>query len=131
MLQPQVADTLTRSTKFIFVPTSEEEFEGLVELLDEITDVVRDDETHPLAKVMDVMGVLIKEYEDAYIPEPESHPISVLRYLMEEYELKQKDLTELGSQGVVSEILNGKRELNLRQIRALSSRFNIPAAVFI
>lgn len=131
MLQPQIAETLTQSAKFVFVPTSEEEYEALVKLLDEITDVVRDNETHPLAKAMDVIGVLIAEYEDEHIPEPEGHPISVLKYFMEEHTLKQTDLAELGSQGVVSEILSGKRELNLRQVKALSRRFNVPAAVFI
>ena len=131
MLQPQVAETLTRSTDFIFVPTNEDEYEQLVELLDKITDIVRDDEAHPLAKMMDVIGVLIKDYEDEHIPEPQGDSISVLKYFMEAYELKQKDLPELGSQGVVSEILNGKRELNLRQVKVLSQRFNVPVSVFI
>jgi HTH-type transcriptional regulator/antitoxin HigA len=45
---------------------------------------------------------------------------------MDQYELAQSDLSELGSQGIVSEILNGKRNINLRQIKALSQRFNIP-----
>lgn len=131
MLRPQIAETLTQSTEFIFVPASETEYEQLVELLDEITDIVRDDENHPLAKVMDVIGVLIADYEDEHIPEPEGDAISVLRYLMDEHSLKQNDLSELGSQGVVSEILNGKRELNLRQVKALSERFKVPASVFI
>jgi HTH-type transcriptional regulator/antitoxin HigA len=131
MLQPQVAKTLTQSTEFVFVPTSEEEYERLVVLLDQIADMVRDDEGHPLAKMMDVIGVLIEDYEDERIPEPEGDPISVLKYFMEEYELKQKDLPELGSQGIVSEILNGKRELNLRQVKALSERFMVPVSVFI
>lgn len=131
MLQPQVAETLIQSTEFIFVPTNAEEYEQLVELLDEITDIVRDDETHPLAKMMDVIGVLVENYEDEHLPEPEGDPISVLKYLMEEYELKQVDLSELGSQGVVSEILNGKRDLNLRQVKALSERFQVPVSVFI
>jgi HTH-type transcriptional regulator/antitoxin HigA len=131
MLQPQVAKTLTQSTEFVFVPTSEEEYERLVVLLDQIADMVRDDEGHPLAKMMDVIGVLIEDYEDERIPEPEGDPISVLKYFMEEYELKQKDLPELGSQGIVSEILNGKRELNLRQVKALSERFKVPVSVFI
>lgn len=131
MLQTQVAETLTQSTEFIFVPTSEAEYNRLVELLDEITDIVRDDETHPLAKMMDVIGVLVEDYEDEHVPEPEGDPISVLKFLMEEHELKQGDLSELGSQGVVSEILNGKRDLNLRQVRALSERFKVPASVFI
>ena len=99
--------------------------------MDQGTDIVRDDEAHPLAKMMDVIGVLIEDYEDEHIPEPEGDPISVLKYFMEEYELKQKDLSELGSQGVVSEILNGKRELNLRPVKALSERFKVPASVFI
>lgn len=131
MLQPQVAETLTQSTEFIFVPTNEAEYDRLVELLDELTDVVRDDETHPLAKMMDVIGVLVEDYEDEHIPEPTGDPISVLKYFMEEYELKQADLSELGSQGVVSEILNGKRALNLRQVRALSERFKVPVSVFV
>ena len=131
MLQPQVAETLTQSTEFIFVPTNEAEYDRLVELLDELTDIVRDDEGHPLAKMMDVIGVLVEDYEDEHVPEPEGDPISVLKYLMEVYELKQADLSELGSQGVVSEILNGKRDLNLRQVKALSERFKVPVSVFI
>lgn len=45
--------------------------------------------------------------------------------------LRQSDLPEIGSQGVVSEILVGKRELNIRQVRALSERFGVSAATFI
>jgi HTH-type transcriptional regulator/antitoxin HigA len=53
-------------------------------------------------------------------------PAAIIRSLMDQYELSQSDLPELGSQGIVSEILNGKRNINLRQIKALSQRFNIP-----
>ena len=131
MLQTKVMENLQQTAEFIFVPTSEDEYEQLVNLLDEITDIVRDNETHPLANMMDVLGVLIEAYEDQHIPEPEGDSISVLKYLMEEHGLKQKDLSELGSQGVVSEILNRKRELNLRQVRALGERFQVSASVFI
>jgi len=50
---------------------------------------------------------------------------------VEKHGLKQSDLREIGSQGVVSEILNGKRDLNLRQIRALSKRFGVSTATFV
>jgi HTH-type transcriptional regulator/antitoxin HigA len=50
---------------------------------------------------------------------------------MEQHGLRQGDLTEVGSQGVVSEILTGKRELNLRQVRALAARFSVSPATFI
>ena len=55
----------------------------------------------------------------------------MLRFFMEEHDLTQSDLSEVGSQGVVSEILNGRRELNVRQIRALAKRFRVSPAVFI
>jgi HTH-type transcriptional regulator/antitoxin HigA len=131
MLQPQVLHSFEQTAKFLFVPTNEAEYNQLVKLLDEITDLVRDDESHPLANLMDVVGVLIETYENEHVPEPTSDPVSVLKYLMEEYNLKQKDLGELGSQGVVSEILSGKRELNVRQIKALSERFKVPVSVFV
>jgi HTH-type transcriptional regulator / antitoxin HigA len=51
---------------------------------------------------------------------------------MEQHGLKQVDLkAELGSQGVVSEILNGKREINARQARALARRFGVMPMAFI
>jgi HTH-type transcriptional regulator / antitoxin HigA len=61
---------------------------------------------------------------------PDSSGAEVLQYLIEEHALTQSDLPEVGSQGVVSEILRGKRELNVRQIRALARRFNVSPAVF-
>jgi hypothetical protein len=51
--------------------------------------------------------------------------------ILTEHDLKQSDLPEVGSQGVVSEILSGKRDLNVRQMRALAKRFGVSPAVFI
>ncbi len=75
--------------------------------------------------------MLIEKYENQHYPEPVLNPTDYLKYLMEEHNLKQSDLTEIGSQGVVSEILNGKRELNIRQIKSLSKRFGVFSSVFI
>jgi Helix-turn-helix len=55
----------------------------------------------------------------------------VLKSLMEEHGLRQSDLPEIGSQGAVSEILSGARELNVRQLRRLAKRFGVSPAVFI
>jgi len=58
--------------------------------------------------------------------------ISALKFLMEQHGFNQADLSEeIGSQGVVSEILNGKRKLNLNQIKKLSIRFHVSAGTFI
>ena len=55
----------------VFVPHSEQEYERLVELLNSLVDKVGEDESHPLASMMDVIGTLIESYEDKYVPELE------------------------------------------------------------
>ncbi|MBV8451865.1 MAG: helix-turn-helix domain-containing protein, partial [Deltaproteobacteria bacterium] len=61
---------------------------------------------------------------------PDASDIEVLRFLMEEHGLTQKDLPEIGSQGVVSEMLAGRRRLNVRQIQALAARFGVQPGAF-
>ena len=53
----------------IFVPHSEEDYRKLVALLDSMIDEVGEDESHPLASLMEVVGVLIEKYEDEHVPE--------------------------------------------------------------
>ncbi len=53
----------------LYVPHTQKEYEQLVELLDGLIDEVGEDETHPLASLMEIIGVLIEKYEDEYIPE--------------------------------------------------------------
>ncbi|MFL5803380.1 MAG: hypothetical protein ACJ8CR_16765 [Roseiflexaceae bacterium] len=53
----------------LFVPHTEREYERLVQMLDTLIDLVGEDETHPLASLMEVVGVLIEKYEDEHIPE--------------------------------------------------------------
>ena len=55
----------------------------------------------------------------------------MLKFFMEQHDLTPSDLPELGTQRVVSEMLRGKRELNTRQMKALSKRFHVSPAVFI
>ncbi|MDB9487526.1 hypothetical protein PN492_13370 [Dolichospermum circinale CS-537/01] len=53
----------------IFVPHTEEEYEHLVNILDTLIDQISEDETHPLASLIEVIGVLIENYENEHIPE--------------------------------------------------------------
>jgi HTH-type transcriptional regulator/antitoxin HigA len=50
------------------VPRTKAEYERLVEFLDNVTDEVGEDENHPLASLMEVVGVLIEKYEDEHVP---------------------------------------------------------------
>jgi len=113
------------------MPHNRKDYNKLVNLLDRLIDEVGNNEYHPLASLMETIGTLIETFESQYVNEIEGNPIDTLNALMEEHSLKQSDLSELGSQGVVSEILSGKRQLNVRQVKMLSKRFKVSPAVFI
>ena len=113
------------------VPHNEKDYNNLVNLLDGLIDEVGNDESHPLSSLMETIGNLIETYESQNYPDIEGNPINALKNLMEEHGLKQADLPEIGSQGVVSEIISGKRQLNVRQLKLLSERFKVSPVVFV
>ena len=53
----------------VIVPHAESEYQRLVAVLDDLIDVVGEDENHPLASLMEVIGVLIEKYEAEHVPE--------------------------------------------------------------
>ena len=98
--------------------------------VDQVFDAVALDPSHPLGGLVDLLADRIRAYEDQAHPWPDtSTPASVLASLMAEHGLKQSDLPEVGAQSVVSAVLAGKRQLNLRQVKALTKRFSVPLAV--
>ena len=107
------------------------EYDQAVTRLNSLIDEVGTNIDHPLYSFLDTLGILIEAYEEQHYPIPDCSGVDMLLHFMEEYCLSQSDLPEIGSQGVVSEIINGKRELNIRQIRALAKRFNVAPAVFL
>lgn len=109
----------------------EAHYARMTEMLEALLDETAGDENHPAMGLADIVGDLIEDYEAAHHPLPETTGLQALKFLMVQHGLKQSDLTEIGSQGVVSEILAGKRELNIRQVRALSERFGVSPATFI
>src|ERR1035438_2218363 len=82
-------------------------------MLNQLLDEVGSDEKHPLFGFIDILGIVIENYESEHYKWDDASGVDVLKYLMEEHSLNQNDLSEIGSQGVVSEILNGKRQLNV------------------
>ena len=120
------------SVKAIFsVPHTEKEYQYLVETLDSLIDEIGNNDAHQLAPVMETVGKLIENYEDQKYNIKDAPPVEVLKYLMQEHGLKQSDLKEIGSQGIVSEILAGKRTLNIEQIKKVSNRFHVSPLAFI
>ncbi|MGL5064179.1 MAG: helix-turn-helix domain-containing protein [Microcoleus sp.] len=82
--------------------------------------------------LLNLWALLIEEYEAKYYPIPEATPRDVLLHLIEVRELKQADLVGvIGSKGVVSEVVNGKRAISKAQAKALGEFFNVNPSVFI
>jgi HTH-type transcriptional regulator/antitoxin HigA len=81
---------------------------------------------------MEVLTLLVEAYEDEHCPIDDASPREVLAELIAANELRQKDLVPsvFGSEGVVSDILSGRQELNLGHIERLSKRFNVSPEVF-
>ena len=127
----EIAKVWPKVQCLLSVPHNNKDYEKLVRLLDSLIDEVGNNESHPLASLLETLGTLIEAYEARNTPEIEGDPVSVLKDLMQEHGIKQSDLPEIGSQGVVSEILSGRRDLNVRQISALSKRFHVSPAVFV
>ena len=123
--------TWSRVSHSVSVIHNERDYRRAVAFLDFLMDSAKHGERDSLADLLEVVGMLVKDYEDRNVEQRQGNPVSALKLLMEEHELTQADLKELGSQGVVSEILAGKRKLNVRQIKSLSKRFHVSPSVFI
>ena len=129
-ISPQIQRSWTQVSG-LFRIQKEQDYDVAVEHLNTLLDEVGTDERHPLYSLLDTLGTVLHAWEEQHHVMPECGGADVLRFFMEEHSLSQSDLPEVGSQGVVSEILNGKRDLNIRQTRALSKRFGVSPSVFV
>ena len=110
--------------------SSEREYERVVQALDALLDVGGAIENTELAALADILSEIISRYEDDHTPTAQLSGVEALKFLMEQHGLTQADLPEIGSQGVVSEVLNQKRALNKTHIEKLSAHFGVSPAVF-
>jgi HTH-type transcriptional regulator / antitoxin HigA len=83
-------------------------------------------------EAIELLTLLVERYEQEHYPIPAADPVSVVRFIIENQNLRQRDLIpQFGSESAVSMFLAGQRNLTLEQVRKLSARFNLPAEVFI
>src|SRR4051794_34741423 len=133
--------------KFLFISFPLEEikdnshYKSALQAIEKIIDFVNshDEDTDFKCLVSEIqsylgtLSTLVEKYEKETFPMSDKMSgREVLQYLMESHDLGQNDLAdEIGGQSVVSFVLNGKRELNIKQIRALSKRFHISPIAFM
>ncbi len=81
---------------------------------------------------LEVLSLLIKEYENENFSIPKPHPIEAIKFRLEQSGISESELTKiLGARSRKSEILSGKRKLSLTMIRKLHAALKIPASVLI
>ena len=114
----------------LLIIKNESDYDAAVERLNTLLDEVGENENNPLYSLLDTLGIIIEAYDNENYPIPDCSGVEALMYLMEEHSLSQSEIPEIGSQGVVSEILNGKRKLNVRQIEVLAKKFKVSPATF-
>jgi HTH-type transcriptional regulator/antitoxin HigA len=108
---------------------NDEELADYTQALFELT--AKPDPTPEEEEAIELMTLLVECYEQEHYLVPEAEPADVLRFLLEQNGLSQRDIAaELGSESTVSLVLSGKRQLNRDHIARLSRRFNVSPAVF-
>lgn len=81
---------------------------------------------------LEVLSILIKQYEQRYIPIPKPNPLEAIKFRIEQMQMSEAELSSiLGHRSRKSEILSGKRKLSLQMIRRLHELLNIPAEILI
>ncbi|MCM2476608.1 transcriptional regulator [Rhizobium sp. CG5] len=80
----------------------------------------------------DALVLLIEDYKNRHYPIPRAAPIEVLKSVMAANNYTRADLIEIiGSKARVADLLNGRREINLEQIKKISRAWHIPPAALI
>lgn len=69
VVSPEIEIAWSSIHKLLYVPQDEAGYNRLVEILDQLIDQVGEDETHPLASLMEIIGILIERYEDEHVPD--------------------------------------------------------------
>jgi HTH-type transcriptional regulator / antitoxin HigA len=109
---------------------NDEELQAYADALFELTAL--EDTTPEQDEAVELLTLLVTSYEKEHYPIPQAQPREVLRFLMDQQGLKNRDLLpEFGTDSAVSMFLSGRRRLTVQQIQALSARFHLSTDVFV
>jgi HTH-type transcriptional regulator/antitoxin HigA len=108
---------------------TEEEYDLALERIEQIMDA---EPGTPEGDELELLALLIEQYEEKNYPLPEASPVEVIRFYIEQRGLKSKDLVGiLGDKTTVSKVLNNERKLNMGMVRRLHEKANIPYALLM
>ena len=112
------------------VITTEEENDRALSIVESL--LAEDNLSPEKEQILRLLVSLIEKFEDEHYQLAASTPHSILLHLMEENDLRQTDLVGIvGSRGVVSEVVNGKRTISKSQAKSLGEFFHVDPSLFI
>ncbi|MGK7893523.1 MAG: type II toxin-antitoxin system HigA family antitoxin [Xenococcus sp. (in: cyanobacteria)] len=110
--------------------TSDEQLDATQQVIDRLLDC--NNLSPEEYDYLNVLGTLVFEYEQTQEPIPDIYGVELLKVLITERQLRQKDLVPIfKTESIISEILNGKRQLTVRHIQELAQFFQLSPAVFL
>ena len=108
---------------------SEAEYDKLLARIQEIMDA---QQGTPEGEELDLLSLLVEKYEETNFPLPKADPVDVIQYYIEQRGLKYKDLVGIiGDKTLVSKVINRERKLNLRMVKNLHEKMNIPYSLLL
>ncbi len=112
--------------------TNDTDYERLLTEAEHLMDKEEEELTLEESTLLDLLVTLIEQYEEQRYPIAQASPHEMLHHLMEAQGLTHKDVWPiLGSKGVASEVLNGKRAVSKMQAKKLAEFFHVSPALFI
>jgi HTH-type transcriptional regulator/antitoxin HigA len=113
------------------VVRTEREYRRLLRSTEQLMEKPDETITEEEGRLLELLSVLIEEYEDRMHPLPKAQPHKMLAYLLEDKGMKPSDLWTMLAKSRVSEILSGKRGISKSQAKALANLLHVPVDVFL
>jgi len=110
---------------------TEEEYHRLLGAAADLMEKPEDEISEEEGRLLELLSILIEEYENRAHPLPKSKPHKMLAYLLKEKNMKPSDLWTVLPKSRVSEILNGKRSISKTQAKQLAELFRVPVDLFV
>ncbi len=114
-------------TRFLSI-NSDQELENALSLFESLIDRKHEGETH-LSTIIECLGDSIEKYEGKY-PVENLSSIEILAFLMDQNNHRQVDLYDIAAKSDISNILSGKRQLNINHIKKLCKKYNVSSDIF-
>jgi HTH-type transcriptional regulator/antitoxin HigA len=110
---------------------TEEEYTRLLSSAAALMEKPEDEISEEEGRLLEMLSILIDEYENRAHPLPKAEPHKMLAYLLEEKDMKPSDLWAILPKSRVSEILSGKRSISKAQARQLAELLRVPVDLFL